>query len=280
VFFHEWDFPVPRKPRPLATPAIAAGLIALVLAGTACSSSGNSDGTDRSLPTAVPALPSNLPATSAALASLMAHGLTVTASAHLNITATGHALTLHGTGSVALVNGLLTGFDVTSDIAAMHGVRVISVNSVHYALLPNPAQASKPWSPVPASGGSAKVRKVRSAIAATEQLAAPANVLSLVAAGHVGLRGTGKIGTVAAAHYLVTTRVTALPRTAAVRAELIKEGVRSVRLDLWVDGDGRPLSVRNTPTPKGATSGTVLFRSFNRHVAFKAPNAKLVAPGS
>jgi hypothetical protein len=268
---------VSRTPRVCAA---VASLLAIVLLLAACSSSGGpSDGTDRSLSTAVPDLPTDLPTTASALAKLMAHGLSLTGTAHLTISATSHSLAIHGAGSVALVNGQVTGLDVTADIGSLHAVRMIEVNSVNYARLPKPAHAGKPWSAVPATGGSAQLRKVHSAIAATEQLGESANVLSLVAAGHVSLRGKGTVGTIAAAHYLVTTRVAALPRTARIRATLLRQGVRSMRLDLWVDGEGRPLTVRDTPTPGGATSGTARFRSYNRSVTFTAPNAKLVAHG-
>jgi hypothetical protein len=270
------DLPVPRIPRSVT---LAAGLLAAALVAAACSSSSNHDSTDRSLPTAAPTLPANLPQTNTTLARLMAHGLTVTGSAHLDITATGHGVTVHGAGGAALVNGLLTGFDVSGDIGDLHKVRVVKVNSVTYAHLAKPAQAKRPWAPVAHTGGSVSIRTARKGISVLEQLGTPANILSIVAAGRAALRGTGRVDGLAAAHYEVTTRVAAIPRTAPIRGQLDTEHVRSVHLDLWVDGNGRPLSVRDTPTPAKAASGTVRFGAYNHPVAVKAPAASLVAHG-
>jgi hypothetical protein len=278
------DSAVPRTSRPFSV-AAAAGLVALVLGGAACSSSSSSKspastGTSRPpLSTAVPVLPDHLPKTAGALARLMAKGLIATGSAHITVDATGRAVAVRGTGGLTMVNGAITGLDMTADIGNLRGVRVIEVNSVTYGRLPKPARADKPWSPIPGTGGPSRIAKVRTATATTEQLAAPGNVLALVTAGRVKLKGAGKIGASAALRYAVTTRVSALPRSAPIRIALTREGVQSMHLDLWIDGAGRPLTVKDTPTGDGATSGTVRFRAYNDPVALQAPSATTVARG-
>jgi hypothetical protein len=274
-------FPVPRSPRSTAVPAVLAGLLAIVLTASACSSSGGSSdrATPQALPTTTPVLPDQLPKNAPALARLMAHGLVATGSAHLTVDVTNHGVTTKGGGGVTMVNGKLTGFDLVTDIGALHGVRTVDVNSVTYARLPHPARAGKPWSAIAAKGGSAALTTVRSATAATEQLAAPATILALVSAGHASLQGAGKVAGGSALHYAVSTKVAALPRNAAVRAVLARQGVTSVRLDLWVDGAGRPVTVRTTPTPRRGPSGTVRFRDYNQPVALQAPDPKAIAHG-
>jgi hypothetical protein len=270
-------FPVFRPPR--AATALLAGLLAVLLGGVACSSSdSHSKTTTKPLPTSVPSLPDQLPKTAGALAALMTQGLVAAGSAHLTIDATGPTA-VKGTGGVTMVNGRLTGLDLTTTIGSLGAVRVVEVNSVTYGRLPHPAHAGKPWAPIPARGGATEIRKVRSAAASAEQLATPANILALIAAGQATLRGAGKIGNSAALHYGVTTTVARVSHSAPIRALLTKQGARSVRLDLWVDGAGRPLTVKDTTSPSGAVSGTVHFADYNHPVAVQAPSASTIAHG-
>jgi hypothetical protein len=274
-------FPVLRTVRPRAAVAVAAGLVALGVA--ACSSSSkNANGTETSRPplsTAVPLLPVLAPRTAGGLARLMTKGLVATGSVHITIDATSRTVSVRGAGAITMVNGAITGLDITADINNLQGIRVIEVNSITYGRLPKPANADEPWSPIPARGGRSRIQKVRSAMAMTEQLAAPTNVLALVTAGRASLRGSGKIGASAALHYGVTTKVSALAHGAPIRRALVKQGVRSVHLDLWIDGAGRPLTLKDIPTPGSATAGTVRFRSYNDPVPLQAPSAKTVARG-
>jgi hypothetical protein len=256
---------------------VAAGLVAVTVVAGACSSSGGSGTTGSPLPTAVPSLPKQLPKHSAGVAALMQHGLVTTGSAQFTVRAKYGAVAIKGKGAATMVNGQVTGLDLTADIGRLHGVHVLLVNSVTYAQLPKPARPGKPWSPVPRSGGSPELRTVRAAVAATEQLLAPGNVLALVKAGRTVLRGSGMAVGVPAARYAVTTSVRTLPSKAPIRDALVRQHVSSARLGLWIDGSGRPLVARTRVAPKSAVSGVVRLHSYNAGVKLQAPDPKLIA---
>jgi hypothetical protein len=269
-----------RKENPVSRVSrltLAAGLIAVTVVAGACSSSGGSDPTGAPLPTAVPSLPKQLPKHSAGVAVLMQHGLRTTGSAQFTVSAKSGGVPVKGKGAATMVNGRVTGLDLTADIGRLHGVHVLVVNSVTYAQLPEPARPGKPWSPVPRSGGSHNLRTVRAAIAATEQLLAPGNVLALVKSGRTVLRGSGMAVGVPAARYAVTTAVRKLPAKAPIRGALVRQHVSSARLGLWIDGSGRPLVARTRVAPKSAVSGVVRLHSYNKSVKLQAPDPKLIA---
>jgi hypothetical protein len=258
---------------------LAAGLAAITVVAAACSSSGGSDGATGGapLPTAVPSLPKQLPKHSAEVAALMQHGLRTTGSAQFTIRAKTGGVPIKGKGAATMVNGRVTGLDLTADFGALHGVHVLLVNSVTYAQLPKPPRPGKPWSPVPRSGGSKDLRTVRAAVAATEQLLAPGNVLALVTSGTTALRGSGMAMGVPAARYAVTTPVSKLPAKAPLRAILTRQHVSSARLGLWIDGSGRPVVARTRAATKSAVSGVVRLHAYNSRVKLQAPDPKLIA---
>jgi hypothetical protein len=266
-----------RRPRTVVPAVLAA--TALVVG--ACSSSGSGNPSAQPLPTAVSSLPSKLPKTSTTLTEFMRHGLTTTGSARISVIAHSRRDKLKSIGHETMVNGAVTGLDVTLTSSALHAVRVLLVNSVTYAHLPH-GEKGKPWVALPRTGGhklSAGSRAVRNALATTVPLAAPANIVALVAAGEVKIQGTGVTASVPYARYAVTTQVSKLGKGAAIRAVLLAAHVRSVRLDLRVDGSGRPIVVQwqSRGGGAGAPDGEAQLRDYNRPVHLQAPRATQVS---
>ena len=269
---------------------VPAALAASALLLGACSSSG---GGPQSLPTAVPTLPSRLPKTGADLATLMRHGLTTTASARIGVTASVAGAKITGTGHETVVNGALTGLDITLGAPGLHAVHVLLVNSVTYADLGarsgrhakhagGKKGSAKPWTAVPATvrhaGAHNPVAAVRRALDDIEPLGAPADVLALVGAGKVHLQGTGVLAGVPIARYTVTTAVRRLPAATPVRTVLLAQHVATIKLDLRVDGSGRPVAVQWAATGShhghsGAFRATANLRDYNRPVHLSAPKS-------
>jgi hypothetical protein len=210
----------------------------------------------------------------------MRHGLTTTGSARITVTARAQGKKVQSSGHETLVNGAITGLDVTLTSPAVHKVRVLLVNSVTYAALPH-GNKGKPWSAMPRTSGhkpSREAKAVQSALAATDPLVAPANIVALVTAGDVRIKGTGVTAHVPYARYAVTTQVSKLEKTAPIRVTLLAAHVRTVRLDVRVDGSGRPIVVRwQSQGGTGVPAGRAELQDYNRPVHLQAPKASQVS---
>jgi hypothetical protein len=232
------------------------------------------------LSTSVPPLPDPAPQTAAALAQVMSHGVAQTGFAHISFSTSLASTALTGAGDVVLGNGQVTGLNVDDRLTGLGSMQFLLVNDVAYAKLPSPTKPGTRYTVVSSDSTDAGVQTAGIALQATKLFGALATYRSLVtASSSLKYDEQTTVGGEPALHYSVVASVSQIPSSDPLRPGMTALGVTSVRMDLWVDGLGRPLKV-SAPLSGATTAPTLVeFSGFNRPVTLAAPPAAQVDPG-
>jgi hypothetical protein len=247
-------------------------LVPLLLAGGCSSSGGGSSSAPASSPaSAVPARPSAGSAQAIALGNTMRTGMSGLTSAHIVVDA--GALGGKSAGNVSYAGGRATASDITLDVGGSTELRTIGTTT--YAK-PPPARntTGKPWVIVSADSKNEFVRALDSQVTISKAAASLPAIADLAAtATAVQDKGTDGTG-----HHYALQIEPARSSGTTLGSLLADIGQKSVPVDLWLDGKGRPVLIR-IAVKLGTQSFdvTIAVSRFDAPVKITAPPTDQVA---
>lgn len=256
-----------------------AAVVALcsALALTSCSTSDTANpsaGNAAPGTSAAPASPSPPPTDAAGLAALLRRGTSSVTSTHFTLDISGAGQTVKGEGDQKLANGTVQALDLTEEVGSLGKLRIIIVDRSTYLQLP-PAlnQSGKPWVLVTPNSSNPTVRTMASLLESVQNSASLEQFTTFTtAAQRVTLVGSESLDGVPVTHYSIEMDVSKLPNSTPGRQALLDSGVTGVPIELYVDGEGRPVKVASTFTAQGQPISTVITLSrFNEPVSITAP---------
>jgi hypothetical protein len=159
-------------------------------------------------------------------------------------------------------------------------VRLIVADGKTYVQLPATMnQSGKPWVLVSRDSSNPTVRTMATLIESVQSAASPSQITAFTsAARRVTLVGNEPLDGTQVNHYSIDVDVDKLPNTLPGRQLLLGAGLTSLPVELYVDGEGRPVKVTQDLTVRGQHSSTVITLSkFNEPVSISAPPADQVA---
>lgn len=210
---------------------------------------------------------------------MLHHGVATLSSAHLTLALQAGAETVTASGDEKLANAKLLALNITEKVTGFGSLRLLSVGGRTYVGLPAAQNRSgKPWVLVRATSRNSFVRILASSLASLQQSAGVAQYTAFVtAAEQVRLDGPATVGGVPATHYSIVVDVRKLPTSSASKQAIIRAGLSSIPVELWVDGQGRPLKVTDTFSIAGQTFATTATLSrFDAPLTITAPPASQV----
>ncbi|MBV8996106.1 MAG: hypothetical protein JO287_20945 [Pseudonocardiales bacterium] len=251
---------------------------AIVVAGCSTSGAGHPSGNNATSTTsASPALP---PATDAAgLTELLRRGISSVNSAHLVLNVTTPSQTVTGEGDAKLAGGALKALDITEQLGSGDKRRLLIVDQGSYAQLggtPNPA--GKPWLLITQDSANPTARNLATSLEAVRRSASFEHFSAFASAARsVTLVGKESLNGTPVDHYSIVVDVAKLPNDTPGRQPLLAAGIATLPLELYVDGQGRPVKATQDLTVQGQHSTTAItFSKFNEPVSITAPPADQV----
>jgi hypothetical protein len=239
---------------------------------TACSSSGGGSGGS--------GVAAGMPTDAAGLGQLLQSATSKITSAHvdLEITLSGQQLT--GSGDETLQDGKLTGLDLTETLPGGQGaIEVVVAAGKTYAKLPASLNSSDtPWLLVTSDSSNQVIQQLASSLDTALSSASLGSVSTFTkAAKSVEGKGTQSIGGVETTHYKIVVDVSKLPADMPGKSELEGSGLKEIPIDLYVDGQGRPVQIGEALSVQGTTVTTkAAVTNFNKPVTITAPPANQV----
>jgi hypothetical protein len=245
---------------------------AIAVAGCSTSGAGHPSGNNATSTTsASPALP---PATDAAgLAELLHRGISSVSSVHLALNVTTPSQTINSDGDVKLAGGTLQALDITEELAAVGKRRLLIVGQATYAQLGTANPAGKPWLLVTPDSANPTARNLAMSLEAVRSTASLDHISAFASAARsVTLAGKESLNGTPVDHYSIQVDVAKLPNDTPGRAPLLATGITTLPIELYVDGQGRPVKATQDLTVQGQHTTTVIaFSKFNEPVSITAP---------
>lgn len=258
--------------------AIAA---AVALAGCGPTGSTSSTGSAGTAASSTSAPRTQAPPTDAAgLGRFLKDGAQKIHSAHLSMNVAAGEQTITATGDETLAHGKLTGLDLAEQVPGAGEIRILITGGKTYAKLPESLDHSpEPWVLVTTQSTDPIVARLASSLEQVQQSASLDQFRMFTgAASGLVVKGQEDVGGHPATHYALTVDVTKLPDGVAGKQELASAGVSTLPIDLWVDGQGRPVQLREQLTVQGQQVSTeVTIGDFDAPVTITAPPADQVS---
>lgn len=249
----------------------------------ACTSSTSGDGktTTPASPGISQRVPSGgTPADAAGLGALLLSGIKSIQTAHirLDISLTGQSIT--GEGDEELAGGKLVAFQVSESVPGVGQIQLVIADGKTYAKLPSSLNKSgKPWVLVSANSSDPVIQQLASTVESAQSSASLGSVTAFVgAADAVKLAGHQSIGGLPTTHYSVVVNTDKLPPEFPGKDALTAGGLKTIPVELYVDGQGRPVQVTEHLTVSGqSVSTTIVVSRYNQPVTISAPPADQVS---
>lgn len=203
-------------------------------------------------------------------------------SLHLTSTTTTPTLKAATGGNEKLAAGKVVAFDLTSTYASAAPIRLIQANGKTYAKLPaRVTKSSKPYVLLSTHSPNPAVRQMATSLAASSSSSSPAAYsLFAKAAAKLTDRGAATVGGVPTRHYSFAVIPAKLPSDFPNGALLVRSGIASIPVDLYVDKQDRPVRVTENLKVQGQTVTVIAdFSKYNAPVSISAPPASQVAAG-
>ncbi|MGH3768316.1 MAG: hypothetical protein ACRDS0_08215 [Pseudonocardiaceae bacterium] len=255
----------------------AVGLVGCSTADTAHSSGGGAT----SATSAVAAPPSPAPTDAAGLAALLRRGVASVSSAHLTLNVSaGSQVVIKAEGDTKLADGKLQALDLSAEPGSSGRLRIIIVDGKTYAQLPAARnQSGKPWLLASKDSSNPTVRTLATSIESMQSAASADQVTTFTsAARRVTLVGTESLEGTPVAHYSIDVDVAQLPNAHPGRQLLLNAGVTTLPIELFIDGEGRPVKFTQDLTVRGQRTSTVFtLTKYNAPVSISAPPADQVS---
>lgn len=216
----------------------------------------------------------------AGLAAQMQRGIANTRSAHIEMDVTAAGQTISGHGDEKLADGKVTAMDITEKIGSIGSLRMIIIKSKIYVQLPSSLnQSGKPWQLASANSSNPVLKQLSSTISSIQNSASIGSTAAFAkAATSVTPKGSEKIDGVSAEHYAVVVDVNKLPDSYPGKTTLVSAGLTTLPVELWIDGNGRPVQVTEKLSVGGQQATTkVQISKYNAPVSISAPPASQVS---
>jgi hypothetical protein len=246
-------------------------LVPVLLIGGCSSSGGRAGSTSAAAPTSTSARPSAGSARAVALGATMRKGMTGLTSAHIVVDA--GALGGKSVGDVRYADGAATASDVVVAVGGSTELRTIGATT--YAKPPAARNTSgKPWVIVSATSKNEFVRALDSQVTISKA-AASLPAIAGVAATASSVQDKGTDGT---GHHYALQIEPARSSGTTLGSLLADIGQKTVPVDLWLDGKGRPVLIR-IAVKLGTQSFdvTIAVSKFNAPVKITPPPTDQIA---
>ena len=221
------------------------------------------------------------PSDAAGLAAFLRDGTASIRSAHLELEVDAAGNSITGSGDETLKDGKAEAFDLTETIPGVGDLRVVMVDGQTYVQLPaglNPS--GKPWLLISTESTNPVVQQLATSLQSVTSSSSLDQYTAFTEAATVEVVGAEQVDGVDATHYALTVDVTELPNDTPGRSELLSAGLVKLPVDLWVDGQGRPVKVSEELTVQSQKVTTlVMLSDFDADVTITAPPADQVATG-
>lgn len=220
------------------------------------------------------------PATDAAgLAALLRRGISSVSSVHLVLNVTTPNQTINSDGDAKLAGGMLKDLDLTQQLRSGDKRRLLIVDQTTYAQLGGTANpAGKPWLLITQDSTNPTARNLAASLESVRRSASLDHFSAFAAASRsVTLAGKESINNTPVDHYSIQVDVAKLPNDTPGRQPLLATGITTLPIELYVDGQGRPVKATQDLTVQGQHTTTVIaFSKFNEPVSITAPPADQV----
>jgi hypothetical protein len=253
-------------------------VLALSCLLAACSSSTSGKGSTGSSGAAgSSAAPGGKPSDAAGLGGLMQSAIAGITSAHISLDIDAAGQKVSGAGDEKLSAGKLVAMDITEQLPGGAGsLQLIIVDGKTYAKLPPSLNKSgKPYVLVSPDSSNATVRALAGSLDSALSSASIGSVGAFITAAQtVKLIGSATVGSVKATHYSVVVDIAKLPADLPGKDALASSGLKTLPLDLYIDGQGRPVRVNEDFKVQGQeVASNVTVTNYNKPVTVTAPPA-------
>jgi hypothetical protein len=229
---------------------------------------------------AAPASPSPPPTDAVGLAALLRQGLSSVTSTHVTLDISAAGQRIQGEGDQKLVDGAVQAIDLTQEIGSFGRLRVIIVDRSTYAQLPPELnQSGKPWVLVTQNSSNPTVRTLATSLESVQNSASLEQFTTFTtAASRVRFLGSDSFDGAPVTHYSIDMDITKLPSSMPGLQMLLGAGVTTVPIEMYIDGQGRPVKVTsNFPVQGQPVSSVITLSRFNEPVSITAPPADQVS---
>lgn len=229
----------------------------------------------------VPSTPAGTPANAAELAALLQRGVSGIRTAHVEFALGVSGQSITGSGQEKLHNGKAVAVRLTEDIGT-GSVEVIIADGKTYAKLPGkPSTAGKPYVLISPDSKNAQIRALATIVDSAQSSASLDLVKQFAnAASSVRVLGSQRVAGVPTTHYKLVVDASELPADYPGKSALHKAGIATLPLDLYVDGQGRPVQVVENITYQGRQiTVKLVIDKYDQPVTITAPPANRVSTG-
>lgn len=185
-----------------------------------------------------------------------------------------------GGGDEKLSNGQVQAIDLSENIPGAGQIRLIHVGGKTYAKLPaSLGSGSKPYILVTPNSKNPVIAQLGSSLSTAFNAASLKTYSVFVhAAKSVKVVGSDTVGGVQTTRYHVVVDASKVPSSMLSKQALQSSGIKTVPVDLWVDGQGRPVQVSEHLAVQGQTvSVRATITKYNQPVTIQAPPASEVS---
>lgn len=214
------------------------------------------------------------PTSAAGLAQFLHHGLAAVHTAHLTLHETAGPTTVTASGDETIENGKTKDFSLSEQISPLGTLKLIVVNGNTYVQVPPDKRTSaKPWSRLSPSTSDPYLRTLYEQLAGSKQITGlDSTRLFVQAAGNLRFTGRQTLDGTTVGHYALVVRVDKLPADFPNKAALLQAGLKSIPVELWVDGQGRTRKFIETVSVAGQTlHAQATLGDFDAPVHISAP---------
>ena len=218
----------------------------------------------------------------AQLGALLQAGAAKIRTAHLTLAINAAGQSITGSGDEQVVNGKVMSLQITESLPGNQQIRIVHINDKTYAKLPQSlSKSAKPYVLANSNSSNPQLRALSKSIDSSLQSASVNSAAVFVkAASSVRSLGASSVNGVATTRYAVTVDPQKFPSTMLGKGALVAAGIKSIPLDLQVDGEGRPVRIAVSITIAGKTTvSTATISRYNQPVTISAPPANQVSTG-
>jgi hypothetical protein len=212
-------------------------------------------------------------------AAVLRAGVASVRSAHFTLATTAAGHTLTGNGDETLAGAVPDRIRLTERLSSTTAVELIIIGDTAYAKLPPRIyRTSKPWVLISADSPVTAIKQLAASITSARS-SASLDMINQFAASATSVRrdGTTTVRSVRATRYAIVVSTAALPASFPARATLQNVGVRTIPVEVDIDGYGRPVRVAESIHAGSQTvSTTIVLSRLNRAVSITAPPADQV----
>jgi hypothetical protein len=193
----------------------------------------------------------------------------------------GSQTALTAQGDEKMAGGKITAMSLNEQAAGINLQFLLVDENVYVKLPANLNKSGKPWQKATKGSTNPVLKQLATSMSSVLESASVGQYAAFASSSTVKTIGVEQVNGTTATHYKLMvdiTKVRSASITPAVKQALAKAGIKKIPVDMWVDGEGRPVKVSETITLQGqAVSTNVNLTKVNEPVTITAPPASQVA---